>query len=121
RARCRRCICSTHLPGMTSSRPGSRVSSGTIINQLALAIMKNVSVIGAGTMGNGIAHGFAQKGFTVSLVDTQPQQLEKALKTIAQNLDRQIAKGLVTEEGKKTTLENITTFTEMAAGIQTAE
>ena len=83
--------------------------------------MKNVSVIGAGTMGNGIAHVFAQKGFTVSLVDTQPQQLEKALKTIAQNLDRQAAKGLISEEGKKGALDNITTYTEIAAGVQKAE
>jgi 3-hydroxybutyryl-CoA dehydrogenase len=83
--------------------------------------MNTVSVIGAGTMGNGIAHVFAQKGFTVSLVDTQPQQLEKALKTIAQNLDRQIAKGLLTEEQKKATLENITTYTEIAAGVQKAD
>ena len=83
--------------------------------------MKNVSVIGAGTMGNGIAHVFAQKGFTVSLIDTQPAQLEKALKTIAQNLDRQLAKGLVTEEGKKSTLENITTYPEIAAGVKDAD
>ncbi len=83
--------------------------------------MKNVSVIGAGTMGNGIAHVFAQKGFTVNLVDTQPQQLEKALKTIAQNLDRQAAKGLISEEGKKAALDNITTYTEIAAGVQKAE
>lgn len=80
-----------------------------------------VSVIGAGTMGNGIAHVFAQKGFTVSLVDTQPQQLEKALRTIAQNLERQAAKGLISEEGKKTTLDNISTFKEIAAGVQNAD
>ena len=83
--------------------------------------MKNVSVIGAGTMGNGIAHVFAQKGFAVSLVDTQPQQLEKALRTIAQNLERQAAKGLISEEGKKATLDNITTFKEIAAGVQKAD
>lgn len=83
--------------------------------------MKNVSVIGAGTMGNGIAHVFAQKGFTVSLVDTQSSQLEKALKTIGQNLDRQLAKGLVTEEGKKSTLDNITTYTDIATGVARAD
>jgi 3-hydroxybutyryl-CoA dehydrogenase len=83
--------------------------------------MKNVSVIGAGTMGNGIAHVFAQKGFTVSLVDTQPLQLEKALKTIAQNLDRQVAKGIIPEEGKKAALDNITTYTEIATGVQKAD
>ncbi|HWB92378.1 MAG TPA: 3-hydroxyacyl-CoA dehydrogenase NAD-binding domain-containing protein [Puia sp.] len=83
--------------------------------------MENVSVIGAGTMGNGIAHVFALQGFTVSLIDTQPSQLEKALKTIARNLDRQLAKGLVSEEDKKTTLGNITTYTEIAAGVQQAD
>ena len=83
--------------------------------------MRNVSVIGAGTMGNGIAHVFAQKGFTVSLVDTQPQQLEKALRTIAQNLERQAAKGLISEEGKKATLDNISTFKEIASGVQNAD
>ena len=83
--------------------------------------MTNVSVIGAGTMGNGIAHVFAQKGFTVSLVDTQPQQLEKALKTIAQNLDRQIAKGLLTEEQKSSTLGAITTHTDIQAGVAKAQ
>ncbi len=83
--------------------------------------MTNVSVIGAGTMGNGIAHVFAQKGFTVSLVDTQPQQLEKALKTIAQNLDRQIAKGLLTEEQKISTLVAITTHTDIQAGVAKAQ
>jgi 3-hydroxybutyryl-CoA dehydrogenase len=87
----------------------------------ALLPLNRVSVIGAGTMGNGIAHVFAQKGFTVSLVDTQPHQLEKALKTIAQNLERQAAKGLIPEEGKKTTLDNITTYTEIAAGVQKAD
>lgn len=83
--------------------------------------MKYVSVIGAGTMGNGIAHVFAQKGFVVNLIDTQPQQLEKALRTIGQNLERQAAKGLIPEEGKKATLDNITTYTEIAAGIQKAD
>ena len=63
--------------------------------------MQNISVIGAGTMGNGIAHVFAQKGFRVNLIDTQPNQLGKALKTIAGNLDRQVAKGTLTEAGKK--------------------
>ncbi len=71
--------------------------------------MQNISVIGAGTMGNGIAHVFAQKGFAVSLIDTQPHQLDKALKNIAINLDRQLAKGLLTGEQKKTTLAAIDT------------
>ncbi|HEY4288376.1 MAG TPA: 3-hydroxyacyl-CoA dehydrogenase NAD-binding domain-containing protein [Puia sp.] len=83
--------------------------------------MQNISVIGAGTMGNGIAHVFAQKGFTVSLIDTQAPQLEKALKTIGQNLDRQIAKGLLTDQDKQTTLKAITTHTDLKTGIANAD
>ena len=83
--------------------------------------MQNISVIGAGTMGNGIAHVFAQKGFTVSLIDSQSPQLEKALATIASNLDRQITKGLLTAEAKQTTLASITTYTDIPAGVATAE
>jgi 3-hydroxybutyryl-CoA dehydrogenase len=82
--------------------------------------MQNISVIGAGTMGNGIAHVFAQKGFTVSLIDTQSHQLDRALKTIASNLDRQIAKGSLTEKEKTTTLAAITPYTEIAAGVAQA-
>jgi 3-hydroxybutyryl-CoA dehydrogenase len=83
--------------------------------------MQNISVIGAGTMGNGIAHVFAQKGFTVSLIDSQARQLEKALATIASNLDRQITKGLLTAEAKQATLASITTYTDIPAGVATAE
>jgi 3-hydroxybutyryl-CoA dehydrogenase len=83
--------------------------------------MQYISVIGAGTMGNGIAHVFAQKGFTVSLIDTQSRQLEKALATIASNLDRQITKGSLTAEAKQTTLASITTYTDIPAGVATAE
>ena len=83
--------------------------------------MQNVSVIGAGTMGNGIAHVFAQKGFTVSLIDTSSHQLEKALKTIGLNLDRQIAKGTLTEDDKKATLTAITIHTEIPAGVAKAD
>jgi len=87
----------------------------------ALLPSNRVSVIGAGTMGNGIAHVFAQKGFTVSLIDTQQAQLEKALKTIDKNLERQIAKGLITEEAKKTTLDNISIYTEIGSGVEKAD
>ncbi|HWK04353.1 MAG TPA: 3-hydroxyacyl-CoA dehydrogenase NAD-binding domain-containing protein [Puia sp.] len=83
--------------------------------------MNNISVIGAGTMGNGIAHVFAQKGFIVNLVDTNAAQLDKALQTISGNLDRQITKGLLTEEGKNTTLSAITTHTDLGAGVAKAE
>jgi len=83
--------------------------------------MQNISVIGAGTMGNGIAHVFAQKGFTVNLIDTQSHQLEKALKTIGLNLDRQIAKGLLSETDKTTTLNAITTYTDLKTGVAGAD
>jgi len=82
--------------------------------------MKNISVIGAGTMGNGIAHVFAQNGFTVALIDVQTAQLEKAITTIGKNLDRQIAKGLITEEQKSLTLQHITTYNAIAEGVANA-
>ena len=81
----------------------------------------NISVIGAGTMGNGIAHVFAQTGFTVTLIDVNAGQLEKALATISKNLDRQIAKGSLTEEQKTTTLNNISTNTSVAEGVKSAQ
>jgi len=80
--------------------------------------MKNVAVIGAGTMGNGIAHVFAQFGYTVNLIDVSAASLEKALATIAKNLDRQVAKGALTEEEKTATLNNLTTFTTVREGVQ---
>ena len=83
--------------------------------------MKNISVIGAGTMGNGIAHVFAQNGFTVSLIDVNANQLEKALATISKNLDRQIAKSLLTEEDKKKTLSQLSTYSDITAGVQNAD
>lgn len=75
---------------------------------------KNIVVIGAGTMGNGIAHTFAQTGFQVSLVDVSQGALDKGIATITKNLDRIISKGNMTEEQKATTLSNITTFTNLA-------
>ncbi|WP_208025513.1 3-hydroxyacyl-CoA dehydrogenase family protein [Niastella caeni] len=81
----------------------------------------NISVIGAGTMGNGIAHVFAQNGFTVNLIDVNAGQLEKAIQTIQKNFDRQIAKGSATEEQKKNALDHLTTFTDMAQGVKDAE
>ena len=80
-------------------------------------MLENVAVIGAGTMGNGIAHVFASAGFRVRLVDTNPGQLEKSLQTIARNLDRQIAKGSITEEQKKKTLQHIKTFTRISESV----
>lgn len=78
--------------------------------------IKNVSVIGAGTMGNGIAHLFAQKGFKVKLIDVSPKQLDKAIDTIKNNLDRQISKGTISEAEKTKTIQNISTFTLLKDG-----
>lgn len=83
--------------------------------------IQNITVIGAGTMGNGIAHVFAQNGFTVDLVDVSQQQLDKALATITKNLDRQVSKGVITEEIKLSSLKNISTNTSLSAGIKNAQ
>ncbi len=83
--------------------------------------IKNVSVIGAGQMGNGIAHVFAQAGFKVTLIDVNADQLAKAIATIGKNFDRQIAKAALTEDDKKNALENITTATDLAAGVKDAQ
>jgi len=80
--------------------------------------MKNISVIGAGTMGNGIAHAFAQKDFKVNLIDISAGALERALATIGKNLDRMVKKERITEEEKTTTLDNITTHTKIPRGVQ---
>lgn len=79
--------------------------------------MKNIAVIGAGTMGNGIAHTFAQKGFKVCLIDISEQAIERGMNTIVSNLDRMIAKGTITEADKKATIENIITYTEIKDGV----
>lgn len=81
----------------------------------------NISVIGAGQMGNGIAHVFAQSGHHVTLIDIAHASLDKALATVGKNLDRQVAKGTLTEEQKAATLKNITTNTAIAAGVAGAE
>ena len=83
-------------------------------------MIKNVSVIGAGTMGNGIAHVFAQHGFDVTLIDVSASQLEKAIATISKNLDRQVAKGQITEAQKRKTLENIILETDLSKGVASA-
>lgn len=77
--------------------------------------IRNVAVIGAGTMGNGIAHVFAQNNFTVTLVDVSAPALEKALATITKNLDRLVAKAAITEEVKSATLKNLSTNTSIDA------
>ncbi|WP_282630244.1 3-hydroxybutyryl-CoA dehydrogenase [Empedobacter sedimenti] len=83
--------------------------------------MKNITVIGAGTMGNGIAHVFAQSGFAVNLVDVSQDSLDRGLKTIAGNLERMIAKEKITEADKTATLNNITTFTDTAEAVKNAD
>jgi 3-hydroxybutyryl-CoA dehydrogenase len=75
----------------------------------------NVSVIGAGTMGNGIAHVFAQNGYKVNLIDVSETALEKAVATITRNLDRQVSKGSITEEIKQSTLQNISAHSSLGA------
>ncbi|MDP9961766.1 3-hydroxybutyryl-CoA dehydrogenase [Chryseobacterium lathyri] len=84
-------------------------------------MIKNIVVIGAGTMGNGIAHTFAQSGFKVNLVDVSQDALDRGLKTITTNLDRIIAKGNLTEEQKAETLGNISTFTELKEAVGIAD
>jgi len=81
---------------------------------------KNIVVIGAGTMGNGIAHTFAQTGFKVNLVDVSQEALDRGIKTITTNLDRIIAKGNLTEEEKANTLANISTFTALEDAVKDA-
>jgi len=80
--------------------------------------MKNITVIGAGTMGNGIAHTFAQKDFNVNLVDISADALERAIATISKNLDRMVKKEKITEADKANTLANITTYTDMNTGVK---
>lgn len=83
--------------------------------------MKNISVIGAGTMGNGIAHVFAMNGYKVSLCDISEAALERAIKTITKNLDRMIAKERISEDDKQSTLDNIHTTTDLAQGVGSAD
>ena len=83
--------------------------------------MKNITVIGSGTMGNGIAHLFAQQGFSVALVDLSTDQLQKGMTTIAKNMDRQIAKGTLTEADKAASLQRIVPFTTLAEGVKIAD
>lgn len=82
--------------------------------------MKNIAVIGAGTMGNGIAHTFAQSGYKVQLIDVNKTALTHAAQTISKNLDRMIQKEIITEALKKETLNNITMFTDISEGVEYA-
>lgn len=82
--------------------------------------MKNIAVIGAGTMGNGIAHTFAQFNYNVQLIDISQASLDRGMATISKNLDRMVAKEKITEEDKARTLGNITTYTSIKEGVQYA-
>lgn len=86
-----------------------------------MKITGGISVIGAGTMGNGIAHVFAQNGFKVSIVDVSLTQLDRAIANIGKNFDRQIAKGAATEEQKKNALANISIFSKINDGVKDAD
>lgn len=83
--------------------------------------MKKIAVIGSGTMGNGIAHVFAQSSFPVALIDIKQDALDKALATISKNLDRQVAKGTLTEDQKAQAFQNISTFTSLEEGVAHAD
>jgi 3-hydroxybutyryl-CoA dehydrogenase len=83
--------------------------------------IKNIAVIGAGQMGNGIVHVFAQQGFKVTMIDVQEAALAKAMATIQKNMERQVAKGTITEDQMKSALENISTQIDLAAGVSHAD
>ncbi len=83
--------------------------------------IKKVAVIGAGQMGNGIAHVFAQNGFSVTLIDVKQENIDAALKTITKNFDRQIAKGSITEEDKIKAIANISTNTDIVEAVKNAQ
>jgi 3-hydroxybutyryl-CoA dehydrogenase len=83
--------------------------------------IKNIAVIGAGQMGNGIVHVFAQQGYKVTMIDVQEAALAKAMATIQKNMERQVAKGTITEDQMKSALENISTQIDLAAGVSHAD
>ena len=83
--------------------------------------MKKIAIIGAGTMGNGIAHVFAQNSYQVNLIDISQQALDKGIATLTKNLDRMLSKERITEQDKQNTLNNIQTFTSVKDGVQQAD
>ena len=83
--------------------------------------MKNITIIGAGTMGNGIAHAFAQKEYKVTIVDISNESLEKAIVTITKNLDRMLSKEKISEQEKNDTLANINTTTDFQTGVEKSD
>jgi len=84
-------------------------------------MIQNISVIGAGTMGNGIAHVFAMNGFKVNLIDISQDALDRAIATISKNLDRMVSKEKISEQDKENTLANLTTFTDLADGVKNTD
>jgi 3-hydroxybutyryl-CoA dehydrogenase len=103
----------------TDVKPAAATKNTTGMTRLAN--LKIVTVIGAGTMGNGICHVFAQNGFNVHMLDVSREALDKAVTKISRNLDRQIAKNAITEEIKTASLQRITTFTDMATAVKDAD
>lgn len=96
--------------------------AGLDVNTTAmLQKVKTVAVIGSGTMGNGICHVFAQSGFNVHMMDINQAAMDKAVATIGKNMDRQIAKNSLTEDAKQQALSNISTYTDMAEAVKTAD
>lgn len=91
------------------------------ITNISKLIMKHIAVIGAGTMGNGIAHVFAQKGFKVNIIDISHEALDKGLSTITKNLDRLISKEKITADVKSNTLQNIETYTTISDGVKNVD
>ena len=83
--------------------------------------MKNIAVIGSGTMGNGICHVFAQKGYNVAMIDISQDALDRALATIGKNLDRMVKKEKISNDDKNNTLANITQYTELSQGVKNAD
>lgn len=105
----------------TTAEPKLEKTMITENNESYAAQIRNVTVIGAGTMGNGICHVFAQCGYKVSMMDVSQPALDKALNTISKNFDRQIAKQALTEADKEKALANITTYTTMAEAMAQAD
>lgn len=98
-----------------------RQTLGVASSYFIKSTMKNIAVIGSGTMGNGIAHTFAQFGYHVALIDISEKALERGLNTISKNLDRQVSKGVISEEVKTATLHRISKYTSLQEGVKNAE
>ena len=94
--------------------------SNSTTNQTSIQI-KNVTVIGAGTMGNGICHVFANHGYQVSMMDVSQDAMNRAMSTIAKNMDRQVSKQLMTEAEKEAALGRIATYTDMSEALKDAD